>query len=159
MDFCLSDTFIKPSLWLMVNPNIVCPLQYKQDAELQPEPVQEVQTPQLEPAERHPPTVCSHMLPSQENLLHSVPSSAGYNVMIISPISLALKCFFFFFLQSVSMHSQQLQLVFHFVASRTVLTKVIQIYRKCPSSIYFSFQGPFFLNKCKTGSLKSLFLK
>ncbi|XP_013876858.1 forkhead box protein R1 isoform X2 [Austrofundulus limnaeus] len=74
-----SDTFVKPSLWLMVNPNIVCPLQYKQNVELRPEPVQEVQTPQLEPAEMHPLTACPHMLPSQENLLHCVPSSAGYN--------------------------------------------------------------------------------
>lgn len=94
MIFFLSDTFIKPSLWLMVNPNIVCPLQYKPNVERRPEPVQEVQTPELEPAEMHPFTACPHMLPSQENLLHSFPSSAGCNVMI-APLSLTLNRFLF----------------------------------------------------------------
>uniref|UniRef100_A0A3Q2ZA07 Forkhead box R1 n=1 Tax=Kryptolebias marmoratus TaxID=37003 RepID=A0A3Q2ZA07_KRYMA len=70
--------FVKPNLWLLVNPNIVCPLQYGHNVELQPEPAHEVQTLQLEPAElQHPSTA----LPSRGNLLHSVPSSADYIVM------------------------------------------------------------------------------
>ncbi|XP_024863954.1 forkhead box protein R1 isoform X1 [Kryptolebias marmoratus] len=70
-----SDAFVKPNLWLLVNPNIVCPLQYGHNVELQPEPAHEVQTLQLEPAElQHPSTA----LPSRGNLLHSVPSSADY---------------------------------------------------------------------------------
>ncbi|XP_059179952.1 forkhead box protein R1 [Centropristis striata] len=43
----MSDTFVKPNLWLMVNPNIVCPLQYgKNTADLQSrfEPAEEIQT-------------------------------------------------------------------------------------------------------------------
>ncbi|XP_015228842.1 PREDICTED: forkhead box protein N5-like [Cyprinodon variegatus] len=44
-----SDTFVKPNLWLLVNPNIACPLQYNH----QSEPVASVSSrlPQLEPGE------------------------------------------------------------------------------------------------------------
>lgn len=83
MEFSFSDVLIKPNLWLLVNPNIVCQLQYQQNVELQPELAQEVQTSQLEPGEMfHPSTAGRHLLPSQEARLHSGPS-AQYTVMAI----------------------------------------------------------------------------
>uniref|UniRef100_A0A8D3DJ62 Fork-head domain-containing protein n=1 Tax=Scophthalmus maximus TaxID=52904 RepID=A0A8D3DJ62_SCOMX len=42
-----SDTFVKPNLWLLVNPDIACPIQYGQDAaDLRSpcEPAEEIQT-------------------------------------------------------------------------------------------------------------------
>ncbi|XP_035483869.2 forkhead box protein R1 isoform X1 [Scophthalmus maximus] len=42
-----SDTFVKPNLWLLVNPDIACPIQYGQDAaDLRSpcEPTEEIQT-------------------------------------------------------------------------------------------------------------------
>ncbi|XP_068166715.1 forkhead box protein R1 [Antennarius striatus] len=44
----MSDTFVKPNLWLLVNPNIACPIRYEEDAsDLQPvsEPTDKTQTP------------------------------------------------------------------------------------------------------------------
>ncbi|XP_037548049.1 forkhead box protein R1 [Nematolebias whitei] len=79
-----SDILIKPNLWLLVNPNIVCQLQYQQNVELQPELAQEVQTSELEPGEMlHPSTAGLHLLPSQEARLHSGPS-AEYSVENLS---------------------------------------------------------------------------
>uniref|UniRef100_A0A3B5KRL8 Fork-head domain-containing protein n=1 Tax=Xiphophorus couchianus TaxID=32473 RepID=A0A3B5KRL8_9TELE len=47
-----SDTFVKPNLWLLVNPNIACPVRYVQtDADLQPEPGHADQLLQLEPGD------------------------------------------------------------------------------------------------------------
>uniref|UniRef100_A0A096M8K8 Forkhead box R1 n=1 Tax=Poecilia formosa TaxID=48698 RepID=A0A096M8K8_POEFO len=47
-----SDTFVKPNLWLLVNPNIACPVQYVQtDADLQPDPGHANQLLQLEPGD------------------------------------------------------------------------------------------------------------
>ncbi|XP_031179645.1 forkhead box protein R1 isoform X1 [Sander lucioperca] len=75
-----SDTFVKPNLWLLVNPSIACPIQYgEHTADLQTlcEPAEEIQTPLLNPAE----TQCQlttelhmfdpHGAPLQEELLHS----------------------------------------------------------------------------------------
>jgi len=71
-DFCSSDTFVKPNLWLLVNPNIACPIKYRvHAADPQPacEPAEESQTPLLEPAEtRRPPTAELHTFPSQVEL-------------------------------------------------------------------------------------------
>ncbi|XP_040894911.1 forkhead box protein R1 isoform X2 [Toxotes jaculatrix] len=74
-----SDTFVKPNLWLLVNPGIACPIQYGGDAaDLRTlcEPAEEIQTPLLRPAEtQHPPATELHMFPThgaplQEELLH-----------------------------------------------------------------------------------------
>uniref|UniRef100_A0A3B4F485 Forkhead box protein N5-like n=1 Tax=Pundamilia nyererei TaxID=303518 RepID=A0A3B4F485_9CICH len=49
--FCASDTFVKPNLWLLVNPNIACPIQYNEiNADVGPvcEPAEESQTRLLE---------------------------------------------------------------------------------------------------------------
>ncbi|KAM3626208.1 uncharacterized protein V6R79_024747 [Siganus canaliculatus] len=49
-----SDTFVKPSLWLLVNPNIACPVQYEQSAaNLRPLSLhsEEIQMPPLDPDE------------------------------------------------------------------------------------------------------------
>ncbi|XP_054879579.1 forkhead box protein R1 [Poeciliopsis prolifica] len=52
-----SDTFVKPNLWLLVNPNIACPVQYVQaDADLQPEPGRADQLLQLEPGDMEGPS-------------------------------------------------------------------------------------------------------
>ncbi|XP_029312777.1 forkhead box protein R1 isoform X2 [Cottoperca gobio] len=75
-----SDTFVKPNLWLLVNPNIACPIQYGENAaHLQTlcEPADEIKTPQLNPAgtqhhlstERH--RFAPQNAPLQEELLHS----------------------------------------------------------------------------------------
>ncbi|XP_037647045.1 forkhead box protein R1 isoform X2 [Sebastes umbrosus] len=75
-----SDTFVKPNLWLLVNPNIACPIQYGENtADLQThyEPTEEIQTPVLNPAEtqRQPTTEhrmsAPHGAPLKEELLHS----------------------------------------------------------------------------------------
>uniref|UniRef100_A0A3P8VJ87 Forkhead box R1 n=1 Tax=Cynoglossus semilaevis TaxID=244447 RepID=A0A3P8VJ87_CYNSE len=53
-----SDTFVKPNLWLLVNPDIACPIQYGWSAEVLQtpfEPVEEIEIPQLNPAETHHP--------------------------------------------------------------------------------------------------------
>ncbi|XP_072236047.1 forkhead box protein R1 [Leuresthes tenuis] len=78
------DTFVKPNLWLLVNPNIACPIKYRvHTADRQPvcEPAEESQTPLLEPAEtRRPPTAELHMFPSQVELPHSVSSSTACTI-------------------------------------------------------------------------------
>ncbi|KAF7212767.1 forkhead box protein R1 isoform X1 [Nothobranchius furzeri] len=64
-----SDSLVKPNLWLLVNPNIVCPVQHRQDAELQHESHQGIKTPLQELAGTQcPPT--AELLP-QEEPLHS----------------------------------------------------------------------------------------
>ncbi|KAM4592410.1 forkhead box protein R1 [Odontesthes bonariensis] len=64
-----SDTFVKPNLWLLVNPNIACPIKYRvHAAEPQPAcgPAEESQTPLRGPAEtRRPPPAELHTFPSQ----------------------------------------------------------------------------------------------
>uniref|UniRef100_A0A3Q3VJT5 Fork-head domain-containing protein n=1 Tax=Mola mola TaxID=94237 RepID=A0A3Q3VJT5_MOLML len=49
-----SDTFVKPNLWLLVNPNIACPIQFGElaaDPQRRSEPAEEFHTPLLDPAE------------------------------------------------------------------------------------------------------------
>lgn len=85
-----SDTFVKPNLWLLVNPNIACPIQYgeKAAADLQTlhEPAEEIQTPRPDPADtqRHLNSdlhvFAQHEAPLQKELLHSVSSSIEYMV-------------------------------------------------------------------------------
>uniref|UniRef100_A0A671Y469 Forkhead box R1 n=1 Tax=Sparus aurata TaxID=8175 RepID=A0A671Y469_SPAAU len=44
-------TFVKPNLWLLVNPSIACPIQYGENgADLQTEPAEEIHTAPLDPA-------------------------------------------------------------------------------------------------------------
>ncbi|KAM7014983.1 forkhead box protein R1 [Tautogolabrus adspersus] len=60
-----SDTFVKPNLWLLVNPNIACPIRYGGGkADLQPlcGPAEEVQMSATEPAET------KHQLPTERPL-------------------------------------------------------------------------------------------
>lgn len=80
---------MKPNLWLLVNPNIACPIQYGEhaaDLQTLSEPAEEVQTPLLDPAQtqRQPPTelhvFAPHDAPLQEEMLHSVSSSTQYMV-------------------------------------------------------------------------------
>ncbi|GAA6219012.1 forkhead box protein N5-like isoform X2 [Lates japonicus] len=84
-----SDTFVKPNLWLLVNPDIACPIQHsKNAADLQAlcEPAEEIQTPLLNPAQtQHPPTaeLCvfsPHDAPFQEEVLQPVSSSTDYRI-------------------------------------------------------------------------------
>lgn len=75
MSVCPSDTFVKPNLWLLVNPNIACPMQYGENAadlETLCEPAKETQYPHID--ELHV------FAPLQEELLHSIPSSTEYMV-------------------------------------------------------------------------------
>ncbi|XP_041845229.1 forkhead box protein R1 [Melanotaenia boesemani] len=74
-----SDTFVNPDLWLLVNPNIVCPIQYREttaDVHLMCEPAGEIQTPHLESAEiQHPYRAAFPRFSLQEEQQHSVSSS------------------------------------------------------------------------------------
>ncbi|XP_034425326.1 forkhead box protein R1 [Hippoglossus hippoglossus] len=69
-----SDTFVKPSPWLLVNPNIVCPIPHgprAADYQLSCEPAEEVQTSLLSPADKqHAATAELHVFALQEELLH-----------------------------------------------------------------------------------------
>ncbi|XP_005746760.1 forkhead box protein R1 isoform X1 [Pundamilia nyererei] len=75
-----SDTFVKPNLWLLVNPNIACPIQYNEiNADVGPvcEPAEESQTRLLETqcpltAERQ--VFSCHDGPLQGELVQSVSS-------------------------------------------------------------------------------------
>ncbi|XP_043997030.1 forkhead box protein R1 isoform X3 [Gambusia affinis] len=72
-----SDTFVKPNLWLLVNPNIACPVQYVQtDSDLQPEPGRAVQ---LEPGDVEGPSTSDlQTCPPQEELMLSASSTAKH---------------------------------------------------------------------------------
>lgn len=89
------DTFVKPNLWLWVNPNIACPIQYREDAtDAQAELAEEFQTPLLGPAGIKPPTAAQlHMFAAnddalQEEILPSASSSSGYLVSCMFPFIL-----------------------------------------------------------------------
>ncbi|KAI3376861.1 hypothetical protein L3Q82_000117 [Scortum barcoo] len=80
----MSDTFVKPNLWLLVNPDIACPIQYGENAsDLRPlcEAADEIHTAVLDPAETHhqlPSDLhmfVSHNAPLQEELLQLVSDS------------------------------------------------------------------------------------
>ncbi len=80
---------MKPNLWLLVNPNIACPIQYRETTDLQNlcEPAEEVQTALLDPVDpQHQMTTELHALDAphdaslQGELLHSVSSSSEYMV-------------------------------------------------------------------------------
>uniref|UniRef100_A0A3B3Y7T8 Fork-head domain-containing protein n=1 Tax=Poecilia mexicana TaxID=48701 RepID=A0A3B3Y7T8_9TELE len=73
-----SDTFVKPNLWLLVNPNIACPVQYVQtDADLQPDPGHANQLLQLEPGDMEGPSTSDPLTcPHQEELLLPASSTA-----------------------------------------------------------------------------------
>ncbi|MED6260278.1 hypothetical protein ATANTOWER_010851 [Ataeniobius toweri] len=75
-----SDTFVKPNLWLLVNPSIACSIQHTQnDAELQPKTTHVNQLPQLEPGEMQGPSTSDlPTCPHQEGRLLSVSFSAKY---------------------------------------------------------------------------------
>ncbi|KAM8877819.1 forkhead box protein R1 [Synchiropus picturatus] len=51
-----SDTLVKPNPWLLVNPNIVCPLQYREKVAVHPVP-QKVPVPPTKPAKHQRPLV------------------------------------------------------------------------------------------------------
>ncbi|TMS12890.1 Forkhead box protein N5 [Larimichthys crocea] len=79
----MSDTFVKPNLWLLVNPNIACPIQYgkKAAADLQTlcDPAEEIPTPRLDPADtRHQLNSDLHMFADHD--AHSVSSSTEYMI-------------------------------------------------------------------------------
>ncbi|KAK2854266.1 hypothetical protein Q5P01_006927 [Channa striata] len=71
-----SDTFVKPNLWLLVNPNIACPIQYEENPAPPCEPDEE--TPLLEPAQTQGPPAAQMDVPpppdapQQEGRLHPV---------------------------------------------------------------------------------------
>ncbi|XP_071345656.1 forkhead box protein R1 [Trachinotus anak] len=77
-----SDTFVRPNLWLMVNPNILCPIQYGANAaDLQTlrEPAEE--TPVLKPAEiEHPPAAEHHMFGPDDAPLQEEPQQPEYMI-------------------------------------------------------------------------------
>lgn len=96
LNFCPSDTFVKPNLWLLVNPNIACPIQYGENAaDLQTlsEPAQETQAPLLDSvATQHQAPTELHMLSPhdavfKEDLWQSVSSSTEYMVQYILQVS------------------------------------------------------------------------
>ncbi|XP_069581734.1 forkhead box protein R1 [Brachyistius frenatus] len=81
----MSDTFVKPNLWLLVNPNIACPIQYRENAaDEQTEPAEASRL--LEPPEiQHPPAAALHMValhdtPVQGERLRCVASSTDYTI-------------------------------------------------------------------------------
>ncbi|XP_010736125.2 forkhead box protein R1 isoform X2 [Larimichthys crocea] len=79
----MSDTFVKPNLWLLVNPNIACPIQYgkKTAADLQTlcDPAEEIPTPRLDPADtRRQLNSDLHMFADHD--AHSVSSSTEYMI-------------------------------------------------------------------------------
>lgn len=77
----LLDTFVKPSLWLLVNPNIACPIQYVQNKVEQQAECAHVN--QLEPGEMQGPSTADlRICPHQEEALLSVSSSAEYKVTL-----------------------------------------------------------------------------
>ncbi|KAG8001181.1 Forkhead box protein N5 [Nibea albiflora] len=86
----MSDTFVKPNLWLLVNPSIACPIQYGKKAAADPqtlrEPAEEIQTPRLDPADTRRQLhsdlhVFGHRdAPLQKELPLSVSSSTEYTV-------------------------------------------------------------------------------
>lgn len=80
--FSPSDTFVKPNLWLLVNPNIVCPVRYVQtDADLQPEPGHADQLLQLEPGDAEGPSTSDpQTCPHQEELMLSASSTEKHTV-------------------------------------------------------------------------------
>ncbi|XP_042275954.1 forkhead box protein R1 isoform X2 [Thunnus maccoyii] len=67
-----SDTFVKPNLWLLVNPNIACPIQYGQTAADQLSLCEHAEEIRTSAETQRPPT---HDAPLQEKLLHSVSST------------------------------------------------------------------------------------
>ncbi|KAK5874438.1 hypothetical protein PBY51_019382 [Eleginops maclovinus] len=71
-----SDTFVKPNLWLLVNPNIASPIQYRENsADLQTtcEPTDEIQKPLLNSAgtRRQLSTELNMCAPIKQEMLHS----------------------------------------------------------------------------------------
>nr|XP_019962301.1 PREDICTED: forkhead box protein N5-like isoform X1 [Paralichthys olivaceus] len=68
------DTFVKPSPWLLVNPNIVCPIPFgpsAADHQISCEPAEEIQTSLLNPADKQPAAGAElHMFAHQEEVLH-----------------------------------------------------------------------------------------
>lgn len=87
--FRLPDTFVKPNLWLLVNPSIACPIQYGESS-ANPQTLLEAggenQTPLTEPAENR------HRLPTELHVVtpqsasapeHLLQSSSEYMVLVI----------------------------------------------------------------------------
>uniref|UniRef100_A0A3B3Y7U3 Fork-head domain-containing protein n=1 Tax=Poecilia mexicana TaxID=48701 RepID=A0A3B3Y7U3_9TELE len=89
-----SDTFVKPNLWLLVNPNIACPVQYVQtDADLQPDPGHANQLLQLEPGDMEGPSTSDPLTcPHQEELLLPASSTAKRMGKITKVVSLKPGC-------------------------------------------------------------------
>nr|XP_061831390.1 forkhead box protein N5-like [Nerophis lumbriciformis] len=69
-----SDTFVKPNLWLLVNPNIACPLIYGEPAK-DPKPIQDFSEPIQKPTTGGSPAKNVHMLTDEDKMLHFVSSS------------------------------------------------------------------------------------
>ncbi|TNM90738.1 hypothetical protein fugu_003027 [Takifugu bimaculatus] len=66
----MSDTFVKPNLWLLVNPSIACPIQYGEmssDLQTASEPAGEIQT---DPAQNRVPVVQEVLLSSEYTVKH-----------------------------------------------------------------------------------------
>ncbi|KAM9861153.1 forkhead box protein R1 [Aulostomus maculatus] len=74
-----SDTFVKPNLWLLVNPNIACPILYggHSDHQTLSELAEEIQTPLLEPALTQPELL---IFAPQQEVHHSISSSTDFKV-------------------------------------------------------------------------------
>ncbi|XP_033932985.1 forkhead box protein R1 [Pseudochaenichthys georgianus] len=80
-----SDTFVKPNLWLLVNPNIASPIQYgEKSADLQTpcEPADEIQKPPRNPAgtQRQLGTELHACAPHGAPLKHEMPHSTDYMI-------------------------------------------------------------------------------
>ncbi|XP_034536759.1 forkhead box protein R1 [Notolabrus celidotus] len=83
-----SDTFVKPNLWLLVNPNIACPIRYganTEDLQKVCEPADEIQTSERDPAQTKQLNSEKHMFTSRdatlrEEQLQSVSSSTDYMI-------------------------------------------------------------------------------
>ncbi|XP_038557052.1 forkhead box protein R1 [Micropterus salmoides] len=77
-----SDTFVKPNLWLLVNPNIACPIQFAEaaaDVQTLCKPAKQIQTPLLDPAKTQH-QLSTEDAPFKEELPHSVSSSTEYMI-------------------------------------------------------------------------------
>lgn len=75
--FFPSDTFVKPNLWLLVNPSIACPIQYGEmpsDLQTVSEPAGEIQT---DPAQTRLPVVQEVLLSSEYTVHLMHPNGCG----------------------------------------------------------------------------------
>ncbi|XP_054627248.1 forkhead box protein R1 isoform X2 [Dunckerocampus dactyliophorus] len=74
-----SDTFVKPNLWLLVNPNIACPIVYG-EPEADTDQILDLAEPIQNPTTRDSPATNVNMFSSKDQMLHVLSSSTDYMI-------------------------------------------------------------------------------